>query len=757
MAATATRECSTVHRACSRCKQVSANPDTLAQQLAAANELGSYTKSNTTSSSSKVKTVTVLVCTACQPGFALRRTDPYPMRCDCAPGLAPDGAGGCMPCPKGRFCSGPVKTEKGVVTGSSDPSACPFGLTTITQGARSKMQCMTLPGYGRKSNREPGTGTLALESELCSLGTYNSGGNTGGCQQCGNAMTTRSEGSAKKEECVAPKGHFTYNGIAKKCQKGTYSSDFNDQSFCTKCPKGMTTTDEGSIDAMACSYAQRGMFVSTNGEGVECPVDTYNDAERMDTSCIVCPFGLKTETTGSEGVAMCLAPPGWELREWEGALTITPCRLGWYKDGWNKNPCVPCGQNIDTDGEGTPSIDGCFIPPGYGSVVDQNGIIRAELCVENRFGYNGRMYQIQSAFCQACDTNTFTRDVLTGTPAAAGYTVPEDCLVMPGWGIDITLTAVPCKIGTYNEGLNRKLCQPCPTLFTTLWERANSSTHCVIKPGWAMDTALNLPKPCDLGSFSAGGSLADPGCVCRPCPPGYTTQTDQSIAEWECNVCIAGHGSASCSYCPYDTFSTGGHHTELNCWPCPAGTTSSRMAEDDTRCLATMVDADNDYFPLSDETKWMPQAGVESGMVCNRACDDSAACILYRFSSNVNGPPACQLLLEDPAGQQLIGLKAGGGMDYVMYTIDENLAVGVLLAEHADKTPEQCMAACATNGCELVSMALPNMPDAPGPCKLYKSVSDADWVGMHHVQGNKLFSDGFVRERIPGNTIIGEL
>jgi hypothetical protein len=42
-------------------------------------------------------------------------------------------------------------------------------------------------------------------------------------------------------------------------------------------------------------------------------------------------------------------------------------------------------------------------------------------------------------------------------------------------------------------------------------------------------------------------------------------------------------------------------------------------------------------------------------------------------------------------------------------------------------------------------------------CKLYRSVQDADWVGMHHVQGNKLFSDGFVRERISGNTIVGEM
>jgi hypothetical protein len=53
-------------------------------------------------------------------------------------------------------------------------------------------------------------------------------------------------------------------------------------------------------------------------------------------------------------------------------------------------------------------------------------------------------------------------------------------------------------------------------------------------------------------------------------------------------------------------------------------------------------------------------------------------------------------------------------MDYVMYTVDEDLTVGVLLTEHANKTPEECMALCATNGCELISLALPNMPDQPG-------------------------------------------
>jgi hypothetical protein len=51
----------------------------------------------------------------------------------------------------------------------------------------------------------------------------------------------------------------------------------------------------------------------------------------------------------------------------------------------------------------------------------------------------------------------------------------------------------------------------------------------------AMDLALNLPKPCDLGTYSVGGSLGAPNGTCRPCPPGYSTQTDQSVGDWECN------------------------------------------------------------------------------------------------------------------------------------------------------------------------------------------------------------------------------
>lgn len=145
-----------------------------------------------------------------------------------------------------------------------------------------------------------------------------------------------------------------------------------------------------------------------------------------------------------------------------------------------------CGPNIETDDVGTVSIEGCYIPVGWGSVVDKENFmnVSAELCTQNRFGYPTKMYSIFTSPCQSCDPNTFTEDVLLGIPAEGGYMSPQQCLVKPGWGVDLTLTAVPCKVGTYNVGLNRRNCQECPAQYTTLWEMTNSSSHCVMKPGW---------------------------------------------------------------------------------------------------------------------------------------------------------------------------------------------------------------------------------------------------------------------------------
>jgi hypothetical protein len=49
--------------------------------------------------------------------------------------------------------------------------------------------------------------------------------------------------------------------------------------------------------------------------------------------------GYQTRMEGAGGNAECMAPPGFELKD--GAEWISECEIGFYKEGWNKNPCIP--------------------------------------------------------------------------------------------------------------------------------------------------------------------------------------------------------------------------------------------------------------------------------------------------------------------------------------------------------------------------------------------------------------------------------
>jgi hypothetical protein len=53
--------------------------------------------------------------------------------------------------------------------------------------------------------------------------------------------------------------------------------------------------------------------------------------------------GYQTRVEGAGGNAECMAPPGYELKE--GAEWVSECEVGTYKEGWNKNPCIPVSDN----------------------------------------------------------------------------------------------------------------------------------------------------------------------------------------------------------------------------------------------------------------------------------------------------------------------------------------------------------------------------------------------------------------------------
>lgn len=176
--------------------------------------------------------------------------------------------------------------------------------------------------------------------------------------------------------------------------------------------------------------------------------------------------------------------------------------------------------------------------------------------------------------------------------------------------------------------------------------------------------------------------------------------------------------------------------------PCAPHTVSARGSRHNSECLPELVDSDNDYFPLSNDSAWDNHDGVDSALDCGMLCVSDSACVMYRYSTDVL-LRKCQLLLEAPDGGQAIALKAdSAGTGYAVYRVDANLKVGVRLSDEGSKTPEECMKACSgTNACEMAAIDAAALPGSAGPCVLYGSTLDSDWVGMYHVHGSKLFAD----------------
>jgi hypothetical protein len=118
----------------------------------------------------------------------------------------------------------------------------------------------------------------------------------------------------------------------------------------------------------------------------------------------------------SSSAESCLAPPGMgyytrgllagfaapEHDESSQPATL-PCPIGFYKSGWNREECQPCGLNVLTPAAGSDSSDACYIPAGWGSkaVSGDNGTtIAAFKCVNGTFGVSTPHFGLAPAPCQ---------------------------------------------------------------------------------------------------------------------------------------------------------------------------------------------------------------------------------------------------------------------------------------------------------------------------------------------------------------------
>uniref|UniRef100_A0A383V609 Tyrosine-protein kinase ephrin type A/B receptor-like domain-containing protein n=1 Tax=Tetradesmus obliquus TaxID=3088 RepID=A0A383V609_TETOB len=676
-----------------------------------------------------------LVCSSCEKGYQLRR-DGQSKTCDCAPGLSMQN-GKCEPCPVGKFCAGGSAAND-----KSDATDCPANLATTFIGAKSQAQCFTLAGFGRVSTK--GTdGKVSLTGVQCLKGTYNVGNNTAGCQKCGAGLTTADDGATSMAECKAPAGSYMDKGIGKLCQRGTYSTDLNTNANCVPCPTGITTELEGSTSAAACSLALKGNYINplNSNEALACPRDTYQDQEIATTTCKACPNEWRTKETGATGVALCLAPPGWQQVA-EGA-NITECPAGSYKADWNRNPCVACGTGLITLSTGSVSKDACLVPAGWGLVSPTE----AAKCDKNTYGDAVNRTAVANARCTPCPAGMFTLDTLDkrtigAAPAPANelYTSESACLVEEGWGTTSTLPQ-KCPVGTYNAGKNREACMSCGTGWTTVGDGKTSAAACVVQPGWRMDTSNGIPAPCDKGSYSVGGTEAAPNATCTSCPPGFTTQEDESTTADECTVCKAGFGGANCDVCPYNTFASGGAKAadDSPCVACASNAVSKRGATQVQQCYSSTVDARNDVFNVADEAAWVVATNVKTGAGCSSACTGSASCVMYKFVGQDNDPNAVCSTYAEATGTDAafnVGFKIGNGDDYAVW--GSKYKVGAAIATPAAATEAACLAECSANAeCEVYNWDAA----ASNKCTLTKSELEESALSMFQVRGAKLFSD----------------
>ncbi|KAF8061892.1 Svep1 [Scenedesmus sp. PABB004] len=675
---------------------------------------------------------TEVLCSVCEAGWRLRR-DGIGKTCDCAPGMALNGSASdagawCAACPAGQFCPGGDRNNP-----SSAPRDCAAGLATMSAGAKSEAQCFTTPGFGRVAQRQA-NGAVALVAQRCAVGSYNVGRNTAGCQRCNPGLTTVTEGAAAMSDCVAPPGSYYDRGMGRLCPRGTFSTNFTaGDASCTPCAPGVTTAAEGSNSSDACGLAARGFHMSGPGVAAACPVDTYSDVESANTECTPCPSGLRTLDEASTGVALCLMPPGMELAA--NATVITECAIGFYKEGWNRNPCVPCGAGVVTAETGSVGRDACLVPAGWG--LASYFPLTAKPCTNNTYGDDVPRAAVSNARCLPCTPGMYTRDVLDNALAPAGYSSEQECLVPPGWGTTTTDQVQRCDPGTFNPGRNREPCQPCATGFTTLAPGATSSDACVVQPGWAVDPGAGVPLPCNVGTYSVGGTADSPGGACVACPAGFTTQSQEATALSDCDLCKPGYGGDACGVCGYNTYSPGTAAGEP-CQPCAAGSVSARLSAAQEQCVADMQQLDGDVLSLSDAGAWA-NSSAGSASACSTACGGAADCVMYRWSGDSGG--ACQLLLANPGASpaQQWGFKLPLGYDFSLYTLPAGLTAGRLVSTLPDVSLEACMQTCALSGsCELVSFP---SGVSSGLCRLWDSELDPVWVSMWHVTGASLYSD----------------
>ena len=574
---------------------------------------------------------------------------------------------------------------------------------------------VALPGYAWA----PGDGSLP-----CAVGTFSPGLTTSRrCQRCPGSLTTAAPGAAAATDCKAPKGFFYRLGTALPCGEGTYK-DTVDNADCTRCPEGWTTPEgltaltaasdcnresiDGAgflclclcsapllraptllscpllhsathaasppctpirssstttADVIAGFYAPASARVGVDAASL-CPPDFFRAGDApynaaAGTLCAPCPPGMRTRAEGAASADECLAPPGWGFNATTGEAAV--CPLGWYSDGWGREPCVSCGGGaMTTAAPGAEVADECLVPAGHFTTRSADGLtLSAAPCPVGTWGRPEGTFGLVDLDCAKCPEHSTTRQEAS--------TDVLQCLADPGYGYDDG-GLNECAAGSWSRGGAHEACTPCGEGYTTsangvdVITGATGPEQCIIAPGWTPDggKAGGL-KPCVQGFYKS--ALGPSACV--QCPSSTTTSLlwrATSLAD--CDACQPGFSNPAidaarpaCSLCPSGTFSIGRKAGGSACEPCPKPVgfsgrmVSRRGSASPEACVPEFSSdgADNDdtwdLIPMDEAAATAPAPDATSVEACQAACAASPDC--QYFSFRAFAPPAERCRLRD--------------------------------------------------------------------------------------------------------------
>ena len=524
----------------------------------------------------------------CDVGYSLTE-DNTCKQCEFGSYKSTTGDTSCIKCPAGYF-----STTLGA-TSQDECMQCPANTISL-EGSDTLNDCICKAGYTADQN-----GVVCMS---CLTGQYKSELGFGDCQDCPSntfavsTITNRVSDAVCNEcpddsispprsvaltSCTCPKGYTGPDGApCTICGKGTYK-DEKGSSDCTSCPRATYSEDEGSrvnsceacpsdsdsleasIDISACICNDK--FHGSGVTGCEtCDADSYcSGGDKFN-----CPSNSASPAS-SDNITDCVCIPGYvgSPRSDDDDTPCQKCTIGRYCTGGTSVAKCPAHS---TSPQNSDELTDCECIGGYQGDTETG----CELCPADTYCKAGALSQ--------CPENS---------DSPVNSTSITDCICAPGYHGENGETCTICESNTYCVGGNTAP-QDCKDNSASL---AGSDTvmDCICEAGWYnLDNVCTVcpanswchtgnQTECPENTLSPEGSTHINACICTA---GHTGLSNGA----RCTACIAGSykvstGTASCSDCPINTYSTKvGANTPDYCTQCADDSSSPTGSPQIERC-----------------------------------------------------------------------------------------------------------------------------------------------------------------------------